>query len=102
MKTINVRRDNQIPKNFTGIVQFSDKTKEWWLEGKFHRLDGPAIEFRKGQKQWYVNDKQYLTKSLKDYVVLDHYQGEYGIMWYKLLDKDKIFEYPDIPGLIEK
>lgn len=29
--------------------------KEWWLNGKRHREDGPAIEWVKGQKSWYLN-----------------------------------------------
>ena len=29
--------------------------KEWRLNGKLHRLDGPAIEWMDGHKAWYVN-----------------------------------------------
>ena len=31
--------------------------KEWRLNGKLHRLDGPAIEHPNGSKEWYQNDK---------------------------------------------
>ena len=31
--------------------------KEWWLNGKRHREDGPAIEWANGDKYWYLNDK---------------------------------------------
>ena len=30
-------------------------TKEWHFNGKYHREDGPAIEFANGGKQWYLN-----------------------------------------------
>ena len=30
---------------------------EWYLEGKRHREDGPAIEYANGNKEWYLNDK---------------------------------------------
>jgi hypothetical protein len=29
-------------------------TKRWYLDGKFHREDGPAIVYEDGQKQWYL------------------------------------------------
>lgn len=29
--------------------------KEWYLNGKLHREDGPAIEFADGDKYWYLN-----------------------------------------------
>ena len=34
-----------------------DGTKSWRLNGKFHRLDGPAIEWTDGTKSWYQNGK---------------------------------------------
>lgn len=27
----------------------------YWLEDKLHRLDGPALETRDGEKHWYRN-----------------------------------------------
>ena len=35
----------------------SNGTKEWCLNGKRHREDGPAIEYSNGAKSWYLNDK---------------------------------------------
>jgi hypothetical protein len=32
-------------------------TKEWYLDGKLHRIDGPAYEDVDGSKFWYVDDK---------------------------------------------
>jgi hypothetical protein len=32
-------------------------TKRWYLHGKFHREDGPAIEHSDGEKRWFLNDK---------------------------------------------
>ena len=32
-------------------------TKEWWLNDKLHREDGPAREYANGDKEWYLNDK---------------------------------------------
>ena len=32
-------------------------TKEWYLNGKYHREDGPAREYANGDKVWYLNGK---------------------------------------------
>ena len=32
-------------------------TKRWFLNGKFHREDGPAIEYADGTKSWFLNDR---------------------------------------------
>ena len=32
-------------------------TKRWYLHGKCHREDGPAVEFADGSKSWYLNDQ---------------------------------------------
>ena len=31
--------------------------KHWYLNGKLHREDGPAIEWADGDKSWWLNDK---------------------------------------------
>ena len=36
-------------------VEFADGTREWWSNGKIHRVNGPAIEFADGTKHWYIN-----------------------------------------------
>jgi hypothetical protein len=38
-------------------VEFANGDKHWWLNGKFHREGGPAIEYANGKKAWYLNDK---------------------------------------------
>jgi len=29
--------------------------KRWYLNGKYHRTDGPAVEFKDGDKRWFIN-----------------------------------------------
>ena len=36
-----------------------DGEKRWYLNGKFHREDGPAIEWTNGRKSWYLNGKRH-------------------------------------------
>ena len=40
-------------------------TKSWYLNGKRHREDGPAIEWPDGTKWWYLNDIKYSEPSFK-------------------------------------
>ena len=34
-------------------------TKYYYLNGTFHREDGPAVECHEGSKQWRLNGKSY-------------------------------------------
>ena len=42
-------------------VEYTDGHKEWYVNGNKHRLDGPASEWSNGAKFWYV-DGEYLTE----------------------------------------
>jgi antitoxin component YwqK of YwqJK toxin-antitoxin module len=37
------------------VKVYPNSSKEWYLNGKFHREDGPAIERPNGSKFWYLN-----------------------------------------------
>ena len=44
-------------------IQFKDGDNRWYKNGKLHRENGPAVDFPKGYcKKWYVNGTK-LTKS---------------------------------------
>ena len=34
-------------------------TKRWYVNGKLHREDGPAVEYANGSKHWYLNGVNY-------------------------------------------
>jgi hypothetical protein len=36
-------------------IEYSDGTTYWHVRGKRHRIDGPAVEYPDGSKYWYVN-----------------------------------------------
>ena len=40
-------------------IEWADGTKSWFLNGKLHREDGPASEWADGTKYWYLNDKRH-------------------------------------------
>ena len=41
--------------------EYSSGGKAWYLNGERHREDGPAIEYSDGNKEWYLNG-EYLTE----------------------------------------
>jgi hypothetical protein len=42
-------------------IEYSNGNKSWCLNGKYHREDGPAVEWANGDKSWYLNGK-YLSE----------------------------------------
>lgn len=40
------------------VKVYEDGTKTWYLNGKRHREDGPAIEFADGTKGCYLNGQR--------------------------------------------
>jgi hypothetical protein len=40
-------------------VEWDNGNKWWFLNGKLHREDGPAIDWSDGTKKWCLNDKEY-------------------------------------------
>ena len=48
-------------------VEFANGYKTWWVNGKPHRTDGPAIEYDSGTKVWYVNGQKMSEKEFNAY-----------------------------------
>lgn len=42
-----------------GLFEHGIGNKYWYLDGKYHREDGPAIERANGNKYWYLNGKPH-------------------------------------------
>jgi len=40
-------------------VEYADGSKAWWLHDMRHREDGPAVEHADGYKSWYLNNSRY-------------------------------------------
>jgi hypothetical protein len=71
MNKIKVKNESEIPKNFTGIIEFPNVCKMYLKEGKCHRENGPAVELANGGKAWYLEGKWYIQINLQNHVVLD-------------------------------
>jgi len=40
-------------------IEREDGSKEWWVNNSLHRENGPAIEYSSGQKIWYFKGKRH-------------------------------------------
>ena len=86
----------KLPENFTGIAVNVKRDKEWYLNGKLHRKDGPAVERATGTKHWYLNGKLHredgpaceYSSGDKAWYLNDKYFA-YQEEWKKALDKSK-------------
>jgi hypothetical protein len=47
-------------------IEFNN-TEHWYLNGKLHREDGPALEDINGNKFWYINDKAVVCNSQEEF-----------------------------------
>jgi len=43
-KTITRNYSDEVPPNYTGAVEYYHGLREYYLNGKLHRTDGPAVE----------------------------------------------------------
>ena len=41
------------------VKVYENGSNHWFLDGKRHREDGPAIEFLSGLKGWFLNGIEY-------------------------------------------
>ena len=46
-------------ETFTGVVEDSNGNTSYYLNGKAHREDGPAITYAHGRKEWFLNGKRH-------------------------------------------
>ena len=44
------------------VVKVYSYQTEWFLDGNYHREDGPAIEFASGTKYWYLEGVELTEK----------------------------------------
>ena len=48
-------------------IEWANGHKEWFLEGKLHRVDGPACEWANGGKYWYYHGTKLDCSSQEEF-----------------------------------
>ena len=107
MNVIKVKKWNDIPQGYTGIIEWEDGDKGWCKNGKPHREDGPARIYKDGYKEWWL-DSQSIHKSiykinLTNQIILSKTKHPLylTVQVWKILDKDRVYEQIIIPGMEE-
>jgi hypothetical protein len=59
LNILKIKYTSEIPENFTGVAEYTSESKAYYLNGKKHRVDGPAVEFVNGYKEWFLNGIYY-------------------------------------------
>lgn len=49
-------------------IEYTHGTKGWYLNGKRHRLDGPALEWSNGYKEWWIDGQQVTCKTNEQFL----------------------------------
>jgi hypothetical protein len=81
MKPLLIKSEEDIPRNYTGVVEFKNGTKQWRLDGHLHREDGPAVEHSDGTKEWYLNGKLHREDGPAYEYTDGYYTGGYKQWW---------------------
>ena len=55
---------------------YANGDKRWFINGKYHREDGPAVENANGSKYWYINNNLHR----EDGPAIEHADG--SKYWY--------------------
>jgi hypothetical protein len=50
-------------------VEYSNGSKEWYINGKLHRENGPAIILGNGVKCWFLNDIEYTEEEYQNELI---------------------------------
>lgn len=111
-KTITLSYGEIPPENYTGDIiwemDYSGTTiKESRLDGKIHKIDGPAqVDFSglgpnifriEGVNYSYI--MKHFDSYYKNAIFLGKEKGRYDLEWLKFLTEEGIREIPIIPGM---
>jgi hypothetical protein len=55
--SLNYKHQLTHQSSFLLLITDNSNNRRWYLNGKRHRLDGPAVITANGDKYWYTNDK---------------------------------------------
>ena len=63
------RLNNKLHREDGPAYEWIDGSKFWYLNGLLHREDGPAIEYaRSGSKRWFYHGKQIDCKDNQEFL----------------------------------
>ena len=60
-----LHREDDLP-----AIEWKSGTKDWYKNGKLHRLDGPATILADGSKYWFIEGIEYSEKEFNRFIDL--------------------------------
>ena len=107
MNTLKLCTFDDIPKNYTGAIEWDDDSISYRKNGKLHKEDGPAHIREDGVKFWDL-DGVFIWDSndildLTNQIILSKTQHPLypTVQVWKILDKNGLREQIKIPGMEE-
>ena len=64
-------KSNQLHRDEGPAIEYARGGKEYFINGERHREDGPAIEWANGSKYYYINGKLLTEQEFKACVIVD-------------------------------
>ena len=58
--------DGKIHREDGPAIERTSRYKAWYLDGKLHREDGPAFEGTNGRKEWWLNNEKVDPETIAD------------------------------------
>lgn len=56
---LDARKLTYLPSIGAFVIKFPGGDTRWYVNGKYHRIGGPAVDWENGPKQWWINGKSY-------------------------------------------
>ncbi len=67
-------KDDKYHREDGPAIEYPNGVKSWYINGKRHRIDGPAIECADGYKIWYLDDKRINCKNNEEFLKMVKYK----------------------------
>ena len=60
------RLNHKLHREDGPAIELTNGSKSWWFNGKMHREDGPAVELASGGKTWFLHGEGIHPETLVD------------------------------------
>jgi hypothetical protein len=72
------RVDGKLHRLDGPAIEFTNGSKAWYVDNRLHRLDGPAVEWADGSRQWWVNGERLIQEQFNRYPLVVLYRLSRG------------------------
>ena len=62
-------KDGKFHRDDGPAIEYANGNKYWYKDGLRHRDDGPAVEYADGTKYWYIYGNEYSEVEYGEYMI---------------------------------